>query len=85
MTMMIMMMMMIMIIIIIIIIIRRTCNRNTTHVKCVKKQLPVITGATGTISKAPRQYVGNVMGKHIKELHKTAILGTAQILREVLV
>ena len=49
------------------------------------KLLPVITVATGTISKSLRQYLSNVPGKHeIKELHKTAILCTAHRLREVL-
>jgi len=46
---------------------------------------PVITGATGTISKSLRQYLNNIPGKHeIKELQKTAILGTAHKLRKVL-
>jgi hypothetical protein len=46
---------------------------------------PVIIGATGTISKSVRKYLSSVPGKHdIKELQKTAILGTAHILREVL-
>ena len=41
-------------------------------------------GATGTISKTFRQYPSNVLAKHaIKELQKTAILGTAHILRKV--
>jgi hypothetical protein len=49
------------------------------------KLIPVITGATGTISKAFRKYVSNIPGHHeVKELHKTAILGTAHILRKVL-
>jgi hypothetical protein len=43
--------------------------------------IPVIIGATGTISKSLRKYLSNVPGKHeIKELHKTAILCTAHIL-----
>jgi len=47
--------------------------------------IPVIIGATGTISKSFRKYVSNIPGKHeIKELKKTAILGTAHILRKVL-
>ena len=47
--------------------------------------IPVIIGATGTISKSFRKYVSNIPGKHeVKELQKTAILGTAHILREVL-
>ena len=48
--------------------------------------IPVIIGATGTISKSFRKYVSNIPGKHeVKELQETAILGTAQhILRKVL-
>ena len=47
--------------------------------------IPVIIGATGTISKSFRKYVSNIPGNHeVKELQKTAILGTAHILREVL-
>jgi hypothetical protein len=47
--------------------------------------LPVIIGATGTISKPFRNYVSNIPGNHeFRELQKTAILGTAHILREVL-
>ena len=43
--------------------------------------IPVIIGVTGTISKSRRQYLSNIPGKHkIKELQKTAILGTAHIL-----
>jgi len=49
------------------------------------KVIPVITGATGTISKSFRKYVSNIPGKHeVKELRKTAILGTAHTLRKVL-
>jgi len=49
------------------------------------KMIPVIIGATGTISKSFRKYVSNIPGKHeVKELQKTAIMGTAHILREVL-
>jgi len=49
------------------------------------KVIPVITGATGTISRSFRKYVSNIPGKHeVKELQKTAILGTAHILRKVL-
>jgi hypothetical protein len=39
--------------------------------------IPVIIGATGTISKSFRNH-------EIRELQKTAILGTAHILRKVL-
>ena len=47
--------------------------------------IPVIIGATGTISKSFRKYVSDIPGNHdVKELQKTAILGTADILRKVL-
>jgi hypothetical protein len=47
--------------------------------------IPVIIGATGTISKSFRKYVSDIPGNHeVKELQKIAILGTAHILREVL-
>jgi hypothetical protein len=40
---------------------------------------------TGTISKSFRKYVSTIPGnQEVKELHKTAILGTAHILRKVL-
>jgi len=49
------------------------------------KVIPVIIGVTGTVSKSFRKYVSNIPGKHeVKELQKTAILGTAHILRKVL-
>jgi hypothetical protein len=45
--------------------------------------IPVIIGVTGTISKSFRKYLGNIPGKHeITELQKTAIFGTAHILRK---
>ena len=45
----------------------------------------IIIGATGTISKSFRKYVSDIPGNHdVKELQKTAILGTAHILRKVL-
>ena len=47
--------------------------------------IPVIIGATGTISKSFRKYVSDIPRNHdVKELQKTAILGTAHILRKVL-
>jgi len=49
------------------------------------KVIPVIIGATGTISRSFRNYMSNIPGKHeVKELQKTAMLGTAQTLRKVL-
>jgi len=50
------------------------------------KVIPVIIKATGTISKSFRRYVSNISGKYaVKELRKTAILGTVHILRKVLI
>ena len=50
-----------------------------------RKAIPVIIGATGTISKSFRKYLSNIPGKHeVKELQKTALLGTAHILLKVL-
>jgi hypothetical protein len=49
------------------------------------KVIPVIIGASGTISKSLRKYLSNITGENnIKELQKTAILGTAHRLLEVL-
>jgi len=49
------------------------------------KVIPVIIGATGTISNSFRKYVSNIPGNHeVKELQKTAILGTAHIVLKVL-
>jgi len=50
-----------------------------------EKMVPVIIRPTGTISKTFRKYVSNIPGKHeVREQQKTAILGTAHILRKVL-
>jgi len=58
--------------------IQSMCNVKT-------KVIPIIIGVTGTISKSFRKYVSNIPGKHeVKELQKTAILGTVHILRKVL-
>jgi hypothetical protein len=47
--------------------------------------IPEIIGATETISKSFRKYVSSIPGNHeVRELQKTAILGTAHILRKVL-
>jgi hypothetical protein len=47
--------------------------------------IPVIIGATGTISKLFRKYVNNIPGNHeVRELQKTTILGTAHIIQKVL-
>jgi hypothetical protein len=48
------------------------------------KVIPIIIGATGTISKSFKKYVSNIPGNHeVQELQKTAILGTAHILWKV--
>ena len=53
--------------------------------KVKTKVVPVIIGATGTISKSFRKYVSNIPGNHeVEELQKTTILGTAHMLRKVL-
>ena len=47
--------------------------------------IPVIIGATGTISKLFGKYVSDIQENHdIKELQKTAILGSAHILQKAL-
>jgi hypothetical protein len=47
--------------------------------------IPVIIGATGPTSKSFRKHVSNIAGNHeVRELQNTAILGTAHILRKVL-
>jgi len=49
------------------------------------KVIPVIIGATETISKSFRKYLSNIPVNHdVRELQKTATLGTAHILRKVL-
>ena len=48
----------------------------------ITKVVPVIIGATGTISKSFRKYVSNILGTHeVKELHKTAMLCSEHLLR----
>jgi hypothetical protein len=49
------------------------------------RMIPVIFRATGSISKSFRKYASKKPGNHeVRELQKTAILGTAHILRKVL-
>jgi hypothetical protein len=53
--------------------------------KVQTRAIPVVTGVTGTISKSFRKYISNIPGNHeARELQKTAIFGTAHILRKVL-
>ena len=52
--------------------------------ECKTKVIPVIIGASRTISKSFRKYVRNIPGKHeVEELQKAVILGTAHILWKV--
>jgi hypothetical protein len=54
-------------------------------VECKKRVIAVIIGATGSILKSFRKYVSNIPGNHeVRELQKTAILGTAHLLRKAL-
>ena len=49
------------------------------------KVIPAVIVVTGTISELFRKCMSNITGKHdVKEFQKTAILGTAHILRKVL-
>jgi hypothetical protein len=62
-------------------------NDLTIEIQCMwnvkTRVIPVIIGATGTISKSFRKCVSTIPGNHeVRELQKTAILGTAHILRK---
>jgi hypothetical protein len=47
--------------------------------------IPVIIRANGTIAKSMRKCLSTISGEHeIKQLQKTAVLGTEHILRKVL-
>jgi hypothetical protein len=64
-------------------------KNRTIEIQCMwnvkTNVIPVIIGATETISKSFRKYLNNIPGIHeVKKLQKTAILGTAHILRKVL-
>jgi hypothetical protein len=46
--------------------------------------IPVITGATGIVTRSLWEYLEAILGKHsIDSLQKTAILGTSHIIRKV--
>jgi hypothetical protein len=52
------------------------------NVKCIFA--PVITGATGIVTKALKKHFGSIPGKHsVESLQKTAILGTSHVIRKV--
>ena len=47
--------------------------------------IPVIIGASGIVDKNIKKYVGGIPGHHnIYNLQRSAVLGTAHILRKVL-
>jgi hypothetical protein len=47
--------------------------------------IPVVIGATGTVTRGLRKYLEVIPGKHsIDSLRKSAILGTSHILRKEL-
>jgi hypothetical protein len=53
------------------------------NMKCFA--IPVITGATGIVTKGLKKYLETIPGKHsIDSLLKTAVLGTSHIIRKVL-
>ena len=90
MVMMMMMMMMMIIIIIIINIMKKEAEKILKYKdltieiqpmwKVKTRVIPVIMGATGTISISFRKYKSNIPGNNeMKELQKTAIMGTAHI------
>ena len=57
----------------------------TKEVQCMSNVKTKVVGTTGTISKSFRKYLSNIPVRHkIKELLKTAILGTEHILQKVL-
>jgi hypothetical protein len=61
----------------------------TIEIQCMwtvkTRVIPVIIGATGTILKSFRKYVSTIPGNHkVRELQKTAILGTAHLFWKVL-
>ena len=61
----------------------------TIEIQCMwnvkTRVMPVIIGATGTISISLRKYMSDIPGnRDVKDLQKTAILGTAHILWKVL-
>jgi hypothetical protein len=53
--------------------------------KMKAKVIPIIIGTTESLSRSFQKYLDDIPGKHSREgLQKTAILGTAHILRKIL-
>jgi len=64
---------------------KRLCTeiQRMWNLKCTI--IPIITGATGIVTRSLRKNLEAVPGKHsIDSLQKTAILGTSHIIRKVL-
>jgi hypothetical protein len=62
----------------------RVQKRSVVIGKRIKQEMNVSLGR-GSAGKSFRKYLSDIQGKHeIKELHKTAILGTTHLLRKVL-
>jgi len=58
---------------------------NIIIIECKNKVIPLIIETTGTTSSF-KKYLNSITGKHeMKELQKTAILGTAHLLWKVLI
>jgi hypothetical protein len=59
--------------------------RDTTNVELKCTVVPVIIGATGIVTRSLRKHLEAVPGKHsIDSVQKTAVLGTAHIIRKEL-
>jgi hypothetical protein len=53
------------------------------NIKCFI--IPVITEATGIVTKGLKKYLETIPGNHLTDsLQKTAVLGTSHIIRKVL-
>ena len=60
-------------------------NNNTARVECKNKGDTINNRGNWAYFRSFRKYLNNIPGKHEeKEFQKTAILGTAHILRKVL-
>jgi hypothetical protein len=63
----------------------KNLNRNPARVECKNKVTPITVGAAATVTDSSRKRQSNMPGKHeMKQLHKTAMLGTALVLWKAL-
>jgi hypothetical protein len=57
----------------------------TVRVECEGKVIPIITGATGSLSRSFQTHLEDIPGKHSSmELQNTAVPGTAHTFRKIL-